>query len=66
MITFEQKMKIRNIKQSLEDTDFKVLKCYEASVLGETLPYDIVELSKQRKQWRLELSELEFIIAGQK
>jgi hypothetical protein len=43
----------------LKETDFKILKCYEAQLIGEQPPYNVNELVAQRKAWRKELNELE-------
>lgn len=53
------KARIRELKDLLQQTDFKVLKCYEASMLGEPFPYDLEALVTERKAWRKELNELE-------
>lgn len=41
-----------NVKNLLIDTDYKVIKCAEATALGTALPYDIDELHQQRQEWR--------------
>lgn len=62
-MTIQEKAKIRELKENLQNTDFKVLKCYEASMLDEPLPYDLPELVAERRAWRAELNELESIRA---
>lgn len=59
MTDFEKKIRIRDLKQMLDNSDFKVLKCYEAQMLGETTPYNVTELVAQRRAWRDELNVLE-------
>lgn len=54
-----KKGKIRELKQNLSETDFKILKCYEANLLNEQMPYDVLELISQRKEWRRQLNEIE-------
>ena len=31
---------VENLKHKLEESDYQIIKCYEASLLGEKLPYD--------------------------
>lgn len=50
---------IEELKQTLADSDYKVIKCYEASLTGETLPYDIEALHKERQAVRDEINRLE-------
>lgn len=46
-------------KDMLKADDYKIIKCYEAQLLGEEMPYDFVNLIKQRKQLRLDIEDLE-------
>ena len=50
---------IEELKQTLADSDYKVIKCYEASLTGETLPYDIEALHEERQAVRDEINRLE-------
>jgi hypothetical protein len=50
---------IEQNKKNLEKTDYQVIKCYEASLLNEVMPYSLEELLAKRKQWRLEIDVLE-------
>lgn len=50
--TQKKKKEIATLKQQLSDTDYQVTKCYEATLIGETLPYDIVTLHKERQSIR--------------
>jgi hypothetical protein len=54
---------INELKELLEDTDYKVIKCYEASLLNEEMPYNLTEILAQRKAWRDEINALEFEIS---
>jgi DNA-binding transcriptional MerR regulator len=47
----------------LNETDYKVIKCYEASLLNEEIPYNLQELLIQRKMWREEINTLQFEIS---
>ena len=39
--------------------DWKIIKCYEASLAGHELPYDITELMAARQAVRDEINELQ-------
>ena len=41
-----------NLINLLHDTDYRVIKCAEANLLGQSLPYDITELHATRRQAR--------------
>ena len=43
---------VRILKRSLSDTDYKIIKCMEAYLCGESLPYDIRELHAERDERR--------------
>ena len=47
------------IKAELSETDFQVIKCYEASLVGEELPYDIKALHEDRNEKRAQINALE-------
>jgi hypothetical protein len=59
----ENEYKILELKKQLETTDYKVIKCYEAQLLNEEMPYNLQELLAQRKAWREEINALEFEIS---
>ena len=48
-----------NVKNRLNDSDYKVIKCAEALALNIELPYDIEELHSQRQQWRDLINQIE-------
>lgn len=50
---------VENLKHKLEDSDYQIIKCYEASLVGEKLPYDIKELHAVRQQIRDEINILQ-------
>jgi hypothetical protein len=50
---------IWSLKINLEQTDYKIIKCYEAFMRQQPLPYNLEELSAQRDAWRAEINELE-------
>lgn len=47
------------LKKLLNDTDYKVIKCYEYSLVGKELPYDIAELNTIRDSYREQINTLE-------
>lgn len=51
--------KIEALKAELNASDYKVMKCYEASVLGTELPYNVEELVAERQAKRDEINRLE-------
>ena len=50
---------IQTLKTSLSSTDYKIIKCSEAQLLGEELPYDIASLHAERQALRDKINELE-------
>jgi hypothetical protein len=54
--------KINYLKQQLLLEDYKVIKCYEAQLIGASMPYDITELVNKRNLIRAQINELEAII----
>lgn len=51
--------RIIELKNELNATDYKIIKCSECSLAGEELPYDIAALHAQRQALRDEINELE-------
>ena len=47
------------IKAELSETDYQVIKCYEASLVGEELPYDFKALHEDRNEKRAQINALE-------
>lgn len=43
--------------------DWKIVKCMEAKLLGEDLPYDLEVLNNQRQKVRDRINELELLIS---
>ena len=54
---------IGELKQRHSESDYKVTKCYECSLVGETLPYDIQALHDERQAIRDEINRLESLLA---
>ncbi len=53
---------IKKAKAELDSTDYQVIKCYEASLVGESLPYDVQELHANRQALRDRINELEALL----
>lgn len=53
---------IADLKRQLSESDYKITKCYECSLVGEVLPYDIKELHKERQTIRDEINKLEALL----
>jgi len=50
---------IASRKKELADSDFRVIKCYEYSLVNKELPYNVEELNTQRDKLRAEINALE-------
>ncbi|MGN1219199.1 MAG: hypothetical protein ACI4TD_14695 [Phocaeicola sp.] len=50
---------INALKDSLADSDYKVIKCYEASLCGEKMPYDIIAIRSERQAIRDKINKIE-------
>jgi hypothetical protein len=50
---------IAALKEQLSSTDYKIIKCSEAQLVGEELPYDITALHAERQAIRNQINELE-------
>ena len=50
---------ITALKQELAETDYQIIKCSEASLAGEAMPYDVAALHAQRQAIRDQINELE-------
>jgi hypothetical protein len=55
--------RVEELKEYLKNDDYKIIKCYEAQLLNEQMPYNLQELLTQRKAWREEINNLEFQIS---
>lgn len=53
---------INNLKEQLESTDYKIIKCTECSMVGEEMPYDVNELHTERQAIRDEINLLEYTL----
>ena len=50
---------VTKLKHQLSESDYKVIKCYEAQLTSEPLPYDITPLITDRQRIRDEINILE-------
>lgn len=57
VLTTEQQ--IAKLKEQLASTDYKIIKCSEAQLVGEAMPYDIAALHAERQAIRDQINELE-------
>ena len=55
----EYEKEIDQLKEELSATDYKIIKCSEASLLGEELPYNASELHATRQALRDRINQLE-------
>lgn len=53
---------IQELKESLANSDYQIIKCYEASLAGEQMPYDIADLHSDRQKKRSQINELEALL----
>lgn len=54
--------KIDILKSELSDSDYKIMKCYEASILGTEMPYNVETLIAERQAKRNEINRLEKLL----
>ena len=53
------KKRIENFRAQLAESDYKVIKCAECSMIGEELPYDLAALHTERQSIRDQINALE-------
>lgn len=53
------KNQIKALKEELDNTDYKVIKCYEAFLVGEAMPYNAQDLHTSRQSIRDKINSLE-------
>lgn len=54
--------RIDELKEQLSSSDYMITKCMEASLLGETMPYDIETIHAERQAIRDEINRLEALL----
>lgn len=55
----QREARIWELKNLLAQGDYKIIKCAEASMTNEPMPYDLEELVAERNAYRNEINELE-------
>lgn len=55
----QREQRIWELKDLLAQGDYKIIKCAEAQLTGEALPYNVEELVAERNAMRDEINELE-------
>lgn len=50
---------IAALKETLESSDYQIIKCYEYALNNLTLPYDVAALHEERQALRDQINELE-------
>lgn len=55
----QREARIWELKDQLAQGDYKIIKCTEAQLTGEPMPYDIEALVAERNAMRAEINELE-------
>lgn len=56
------KKEIENLKSDLSNSDYKITKCYEATLIRDPLPYDIRQLHIERQAIRDEINKLQSLL----
>lgn len=57
----QREQRIWELKDQLAQGDYKIIKCAEAQLTGEPMPYDVAELVAERNELRKQINELEAI-----
>lgn len=60
----ELEQRIRDLTCDLSAGDYRVIKCYEAQLVGEPMPYDMAAIHQERQTIRDRINELQEIING--
>ncbi len=55
------RVRIEDLKAQLSGSDYKVIKCQEAMLMGAPMPYDVEELHASRQEIRDKINTLEAI-----
>lgn len=59
-----RRAEIKKLQDDLTASDYKVIKCYEASLVGEELPYDFSRLRAERQVLRQQINQIEIQISA--
>lgn len=55
----QREARIWALKEQLAQGDYKIIKCAEAQLTNEPMPYNVAELVAERNAYRAEINELE-------
>ena len=55
----QREARIWELKDLLAQGDYKIIKCAEAQLTNEPMPYNVAELVAERNVYRAEINELE-------
>ena len=55
----QREARILELKDLLAQGDYKIIKCAEAQLTGEPMPYNVAELVAERNAYRAEINALE-------
>ena len=55
----QREQRIWSLKDQLAQGDYKIIKCAEAQLTNEAMPYDVATLVAERNAMRQEINELE-------
>ena len=55
----QREARIWELKDLLAQGDYKIIKCAEAQLTNEPMPYDVAALVAERNAYRAEINELE-------
>lgn len=55
----KKRNEIKSLKARVASTDYQIIKCYEYSLAGLELPYDIQTLHSEREAIREQIREIE-------
>lgn len=58
-IIAEKYGEIESYKAQIAESDYKIIKCAEAQILGAEMPYNVVELHERRQALRDKINEVE-------
>lgn len=58
------KAEITALKETLSEGDYRVIKCYEASLARKPLPYNIDDIYTERQKIRDKINELELVLSN--
>ncbi len=60
--TQKVRSQIQELKDNLAASDYKITKCYEATMTSQPLPYDLQSVVMQRQEIRDKINELESLL----